>query len=580
MAPTVPTAETPERPNATAGRRPSPPAAPAAPQPTGLRKWGPLLVLSLALAIIIIDTTLLNVSLETLIRELHTTLQSLQWVISAYSLTLAALTVTGGRLGDIFGRKRMFMLGAFLFAVGSFLASISHSVPTLILGESIVEGIGAALMMPATASLLVAKYRGHDRALAFGIWGGVAAAASAVGPILGGFLTTHYSWRWGFRINVGVVALLLLGSLVIDDEPAVGKKTIDFVGVLLSALGLFSVVFGIIEASSYGWVRAIKPFAVAGWELTLGGLSIVPFAILLGLLLLAGFALWERRVERSGGMPIVSPKIFENRSFVAGASVVGVMMLAQNGVIFSLPVFLQSVRNLDAFHTGLMLLPMSVLLLILSPTAALLSKRIPPKRLVQMGLAVNFLALLALRWALGVSTPLARLLPGLALYGIGLGLVLSQINNLTLSSVPVQEAGEASGVTNTFRQVGSSLGAAIIGSILLTSIVGDLQGAIAHSARIPPAEKPAIDATLRQQSSSLAFGASRIFDRLAPQTRAEMDTERRVAVASGNRKALLYGAGFILLGLLVSTRLPLRAEGQGRDGSGQGDLNPGSPRRK
>ena len=202
--------------------RPQDPPAdpPAAPQETGFRKWAPLLVLSLALAIIIIDTTLLNVSLETLIRELHTTLKSLQWVISAYSLTLAALTVTGGRLGDLFGRRRMFRLGATLFAVGSFIASISHSVPVLILGESIIEGIGAALMMPATASLLVAKYRGHDRALAFGVWGGIAAAAAAVGPILGGYLTTHYSWRWGFRINVAVVALLLLGSMVVSDEPS------------------------------------------------------------------------------------------------------------------------------------------------------------------------------------------------------------------------------------------------------------------------------------------------------------------------------------------------------------------------
>src|SRR4029077_20319438 len=234
-------------------------SAQSAPEPTGLRKWGALLVLSLALAIIIIDTTLLNVSLETLIRELHTTLQSLQWVISAYSLTLAALTVTGGRLGDICGRKRMFMLGALLFAVGSFIASISQSVPVLILGESIIEGIGAAMMMPATAALLVAKYRGHDRAIAFGIWGGVAAAASAVGPILGGFLTTHYSWRWGFRIDVGVVALLLLGALAVGDEAAVRRRTIDYLGVLLSALGLFAVVFGIIEASSYGWLHAIKP---------------------------------------------------------------------------------------------------------------------------------------------------------------------------------------------------------------------------------------------------------------------------------------------------------------------------------
>ncbi|MBW8878930.1 MAG: MFS transporter [Acidobacteria bacterium] len=535
------------------------------PEPTGLRKWGSLLVLSLALAIIIIDTTLLNVSLETLIRELHTTLQSLQWVISAYSLTLAALTVTGGRLGDIFGRKRMFRLGAFLFAIGSFIASISRSVPTLILGESIIEGIGAALMMPATASLLVAKYRGHDRAIAFGIWGGVAAAASAVGPILGGFLTTHFSWRWGFRINVGVVALLLAGSSILGDEPAAGRKTIDWVGVFLSALGLFAIVFGIIEASSYGWLHALKPFAVGGWELDLGGLSIVPFSIFAGLLILAGFAVWEWHVERGAGVPIVSLRIFQNRSFVAGASVVGVMMLAQNGVIFSLPVFLQSVRNLDAFHTGLMLLPMSLLLLIVSPSAAVLTKRVPPKRLVQAGLVVNCIALLALRWALGVDTPLTALVPGLALYGIGLGLVLSQINNLTLSSVPVAEAGEASGVTNTFRQIGSSLGAAIIGSVLLTSIVVDLQAAVGASPQIPPSAKPAIDSMLRQQSSSLAFGAGGLFDQLPPAMRDEMIAARRVATTNGNRKALLYGAGFILLGLLVSTRLPLRVpEQEGR----------------
>jgi EmrB/QacA subfamily drug resistance transporter len=546
---------------------PKQPGGSSRPEPSGLRKWGSLLVLSLALGIIIIDTTLLNVSLETLIRELHTTLQSLQWVISAYSLTLAALTVTGGRLGDLFGRKRMFMLGAFLFAVGSFIASISRSIPTLVLGESIIEGIGAALMMPATASLLVAKYRGHDRAIAFGIWGGVAAAASAVGPILGGFLTTHFSWRWGFRINIVVVAILLLGSFVIGDEPAAaGRRSIDKLGVFLSSLGLFTVVFGIIEASSYGWIHAVKPFAVAGTELPLGGISIVPFAIVLGVLILAGFFLWERHVEQSGGTPIVSPHLFKNRAFVAGASVVGVLMLAQNGLIFSLPVFLQSVRNLDAFHTGLTLLPMSIMLFVTSPTAAALTRKIPHKRLVQIGLGINFIALLALYWALGVDTPLTALIPGLALYGLGMGLVQSQINNLTLSSVPVQEAGEASGVTNTFRQIGSSLGAAIIGSVLLTSIVTDLQGAVGSSTQIPPPAKPAIEGMLRQQASGLAFGAGGIFDRLPPAPRAEMMAARRTATADGNRKALLYGAGFVLLGLLISTRLPLRAEEHGREG--------------
>jgi len=205
-------------------------------EPRGFRKWGTLAVLSLALAIILIDSTLLNVALKTLIVDLHTTLQKLQWVISAYSLILAAFRVTGGRMGDLFGRKRMFILGAITFVAGAVVASVSHSFPVLLLGESIIEGIGAALMMPATA-------------VAFGIWGAVAAAATAIGPIVGGFLTTHYSWRWGFRINVIVVAILLAGSPLVKDEREPEEKQIDWLGVFLSsvALGRASLVGGIAD---------------------------------------------------------------------------------------------------------------------------------------------------------------------------------------------------------------------------------------------------------------------------------------------------------------------------------------------
>jgi len=521
---------------------------------TPLRKWGNLLVLSLALAIIIIDTTLLNVSLSTLIRELHTNLQSLQWVISAYSLTLAALTVTGGRMGDLFGRKRMFKLGAIIFAVGSFIASISRSVPVLLMGESIIEGIGAALMMPATASLLVSKYRGHDRAIAFGIWGGVAAAASAIGPILGGFLTTHFSWRWGFRINVFVVALLLIGSVIVEDSGEREGKRIDWIGVLLSAIGLFFIVFGIIESSTYGWIRARRPFPL--WQPD--DLSIALPSVVFGAVVLALFGIWEYRMERRGGTPIVSVRLFQNGQFVAGATIVGVLMLAQNGVIFSLPVFLQSVKQLDAFHTGLTLLPMSIMLLIVSPLAAALTRRVPHKRLVQSGLLINIAAILVLRATLSTDVTLTALIPGLALYGIGMGLVLSQINNLTLSAVPVREAGEASGVTNTFRQIGASLGAAIIGAILLSTILVHLESAVESSARIPPQAKSSITSTLRAQASGLAFGGGDIFAQLPPDVQGEMLEMRRAATTAGIRRAFLYGALFAILGLLVSTRLPLR----------------------
>jgi EmrB/QacA subfamily drug resistance transporter len=521
---------------------------------SSVRKWGTLMVLSLALAIIIIDSTLLNVSLSTLIRELNTNLQSLQWVISAYSLMLAALTVTGGRMGDLFGRKKMFMGGAVIFAIGSFIASISGSVPVLLLGESIIEGIGAALMMPATASLLVSKYRGHDRAIAFGIWGGVAAAASAIGPILGGFLTTHYSWRWGFRINLFVVALLLLGSVIVEDTQKPEGKKIDWVGVLLSAAGLFFVVFGIIESESYGWIRARKPFPI--WQP--GSISIAPVALLLGVIILIFFGVWERRLESRGGTPIVSMRLFQNQQFVAGASVVGVLMLAQNGVIFSLPVFLQSVKQLDALHTGLTLLPMSLALLIVSPAAANLTKRVPHKRLVQAGLILNTIAIVIIRFTIGIDMNLMWLIPGLALYGVGMGLVLSQINNLTLSAVPVREAGEASGVTNTFRQIGISLGAAIIGAVLISTILVRLDNAVEQSPNISPQSKESIIRMLRSQAAGLAFGESGVFDSLPPAIRSQMIAMRLAATTTGIQRAFLCGALFTLLGLAVSTQLPLR----------------------
>jgi EmrB/QacA subfamily drug resistance transporter len=526
------------------------------PTESPLRKWATLFVLSLALAIIIIDTTLLNVSLSTLIRELHTTLQSLQWVISAYSLTLAALTVTGGRMGDLFGKLRMFRLGALLFAIGSFIASIATNIPTLLAGESIIEGVGAALMMPATASLLVAKYRGHDRALAFGIWGGIAAAASAVGPIVGGFLTTHFSWRWGFRINVFVVAVLLAGSLIVDDTSERHRSEIDWVGVLLSAAGLLFVVFGIIESSAYGWIHAIKPFPL--WQP--GQWSITPFAIGIGLVILGAFALWERRLEQRGGTPIVSMHLFRNQQFVCGATIVGILMLAQNGVIFALPVFLQSVLGLDAFHTGLALLPMSVMLLIVSPITGALARHVPLKRLMQAGLTLNVVAILLLRASLSPDMSAHALIPGLVLYGIGLGLVISQINNVTLSAVPVREAGEASGVTNTFRQVGSSLGAAVIGAILLSTILGNLQDAVAGDARIAPNTKASIDARLRAQSAGLAFSAGTAFSDLPAPLRADMTRVRREATTAGERKAFLFGAIFAAIAVVVSMRLPLRLE--------------------
>jgi EmrB/QacA subfamily drug resistance transporter len=530
--------------------------------PSGFKKWAPLLVLSLALMIIIIDTTILNVSLRTIINDLHTDIISIQWVITAYSLILAAFTITGGRLGDLFGRKKMFVLGAVIFAIGSFLASISKSVSVLIAGEAIIEGIGAVLMMPATASLLVSNYKGRDRAVAFGVWGGIAGAASAIGPILGGWLTSNYSWRWAFRINVGVALVLLLGSIIIKEaRDKEEKPTLDLVGVLLSSLGLLSIVYGFIKAETYGWLKAKETFTLFGHALKLGNLSIVPVFIILGLSFLGLFLLWERHMDRQNKTPLVSLNLFKNRQFVSGATTTGILALGQSGLIFSIPIFLQGVKNLDAFHTGLYMLPLSLTALVMAPFSALLIKILPPKRLVQIGLAVNVLAFLVLRWTLRVDATAWTLAPGFILFGLGMGLIMAQVSNITLSAVSVEEAGEASGVNNTLRQVGATLGSAIMGAILISTLTANLSNGVAQSSAIPASAKAQISQSFSENASRIEFGNASNFEGNIPQfIKNELTKIVQTGTTDANKTTLGFGALFVMLGFITSFALPAGKE--------------------
>lgn len=527
-----------------------------------IKKWSVVFVLSLALAIILIDATLLNVSISALIRDFNTDIQSIQWIITAYSLTMAALTITGGRLGDLFGRKRMFIIGALTFALGSFIASISQNVTQMVIGWSIIEGIGAAMMMPATASLLVSTYSTKkDRAIAFGVWGGVAAASSAIGPLLGGWLTTNYSWRWGFRLNIIVALVFIAGAYFIKEcRDKAEKAELDILGVFLSSLGLTSLVYGIIESSKYGWFRTDKAVSIFGQSVNLGGYSITPIAITLGAIFLMIFALWENRREKLGHTPLVSLQIFINRQFTAGMITMGIVALGQAGLIFSIPVFAQSVRGLDALHTGQVLLPMSLTALFVAPLGGFLShKFFKPKRLVQFGLLSFFAGYIVLQNVITIDTTSQDFIPGLILLGLGMGLVMAQISNLTLSAVSVEQAGEASGVNNTFRQVGSTLGTAIIGAVLLSTMTASFTDNINSSMVIPEMMKQPVIDQLTSQGSQIEFnnpstGAA------ASQSQSpvgiELNRVVKQSVTDSSKASLQYAAFFVLLGLLASTQLP------------------------
>lgn len=528
----------------------------------GIRKWAPVVILSLALMIIVLDTTVLNVSLKTITQDLGTDLKGIQWVITAYSLTIAALTITGGRLGDLYGRKRMFMVGAVIFAIGSYITSISHSVGMMVIGESIIEGIGAAMMMPATASLLVANYRGRDRALAFGIWGGIAAAAAGLGPILGGWLTTNYSWRWAFRINIVIAAVLLLGSLLIaESDDKEEKHELDIIGVLLSAGGLLAIVFGVIQSAQFGWWQAKQPYEIFSHGINAFGLSVAPLSFVLGVLLLIWFGWWQIQREKHNRTPLVSMKLFANQQFTAGATVTTILSLGQVGLIFAIPVFLQSVQNLDALHTGFALLPMSVALLIAAPVSAIISKYFLPKRIVQVGLAINVLATVVIRQSLNVNATAMTLAPGLILFGIGMGLVMAQVSNLTLSAVSVDEAGEASGVNNTFRQIGSSFGSAIVGATLFMTLASSLSTGITKSPVIPEPLKPQLSQALSSRASEVEFSGAKnaegsFASKTSPEVQAELTLITHQASADGSKVAISLTGLFTLLAFIAAAKLP------------------------
>jgi EmrB/QacA subfamily drug resistance transporter len=535
---------------------------------TGIRKWLPLAVLALTLFIIVLDTTIINVSIRTIIGDLHTNLKAVQWVITGYSLMLAAFTITGGRLGDIFGRKRMFMIGAVIFAIGSLMASRVHSASMLFLSVSVVEGIGAAIMLPSTASLILSEYRGKDRAIAFGVYGAVAGAAATIGPIVGGYLTTNYSWRWNYLINPGVVVILLLGSFAIHEMQERHRHVPDLLSILLSALGLAGVVYGIIESSTYGWIKAKGAYEIFGRQYVLHHISISVFSIVFGFIFLLLFIWRQRSLEKRQKIPLVSLALLRNRQFIAGTTTLMMAVVAQFGLVFAMPVFFQGLLGKDAFHSGLAFLPFSLAILVAAPVSGVLVGKVnvPPRWLIQLGLCCAVVGALLLRQELTVSSTISTFIPGLAVFGLGFGLAFSQLANMTLSAVSVQEAGEASGVNNTFRQIGTSLGQALIGAILISTLATQLNKDVSASAVILPAAKHQVASAAVQSAESLGTASGNgSTQALAPSVLREIVRIKDDAIVHGARAAMLATSAAAVIALLLSTRLPKRIPVHGQD---------------
>jgi MFS family permease len=529
---------------------------------SGFRLWAPLLAVSLAMFITVLDSTMMNVAVPTIVKDLKTSVSGVQGAISLYSLVMASLMLVGGALGAIHGVKRMFLLGLIVYGVGTVLAAVAWNVTILTLGWSILEGIGAALIIPGSFTLIMANYSGSRRALGFGVLAGVQASAAAVGPILGGVLTTYLSWRVGFA-GEAVIAIFILPLLPMVRELVTAEEgmTLDVGGAVFSALGLLSLVIGFIMAGRYGWWVARRPFMIGDSSFNPLGLSPTPLLLALGTILIVIFLHWQRRRECRGETPLVPLGVLSNPGLLAGSGTYILRSLVVTGWLFVLPLFMQSALDFSAFQSGLAILPFSAMTFIVSMVTAGWSERISPRRLIQAGFVFMGLGLAFLYRATSLQMTIGDMIIPTAVFGVGLGLIMAQLVNLTLSTVDPEDTPTASGTINALGEFGNSLGTAVIGSLLLVFLIS---GAVDNTVReanltMPPKVRKVIIVELEDfHEVATPAEKERFFKEIPRELRQAMEAIIDRSTVEAMQDTILVIGICVLAALLASTFLPSR----------------------
>jgi MFS family permease len=518
-----------------------------------------VLILGAAQFIMVLDTTVMNVSISQVVEDLDTTVSNLQLAITAYTLVMAAFMLTGAKLGDILGRRRAFGIGLVVYGIGSLTTALSPNITVLLIGWSGIEGLGAVLVIPAIAALTANNYEGRERALAFALIGGIAGAAAAAGPLIGGFVTTALTWRVVFASETVVVIAVLLLIRKIEDQPVETRPKLDYVGAALSALGMALAVFGILKISSWGLLRPTGAMTIGGTEVTPFGLSMVPFLILAGLAVLGLFFRWERRVEVHGHTPLLRADLLSIPQMRAGLSTVMSQYLILAGTFFVLPLYLQLVLGKDALHTGLKILPISVTMMVAALAGPRLATRMSPRRVVEIGMVFLFVSIIGLMATISpdlASVPFALALAG---FGAGIGLAISQLGNVVMSSVAGARSSEAGGVQGVAQNLGQSLGTALIGAVLLTGLTNNFVDSVQADQSIPKrvqqqvaqGTQAGVQMISKSQAESIAKKAG-----LPPRQQDALVSSYTDAQIVALKGALLVASSFVLIGAWFARRLP------------------------
>jgi len=519
------------------------------------RRWFGLVFISLGVALIIVDSTIVNVAVPSIVEDLGISSTQVQWVQEAYTLVFASLLLLFGSLADKFGRRRMMLIGIVIFTAASVLAGLAPTGDLLILAR-LVQGVGGAMVLPTTLSLINATFRGRERGIAFAVWGSTIGGMVAVGPLLGGWLTTAFSWRWAFGINVPLGILIFIGVLLTVTESREARYgKIDFVGAALSVLIFGPLVFGLIEGRTYGWWLTDTALEIGDftWPYEL---SPVPIAFAISALALGGFILWERRRKRTGKSVLLEFSLLRIPSFRNGNIAAMVVSLGEFGIILTLPLWLQFVLGFDALQTGFLLLSLAIGSFVASGFAGATSGRISPVTIVRVGLVAEIVGIASVGLIIAPTAAWGWLIPALFVYGFGVGLATAQLTGVILVDIPVEMSGQGSGTQSTSRQVGSALGVAILGTILFTSTAAILTSEL-QDQNLPAAQIDQVVSAVVDSAGAAIAGLE-----ADPQT-AEIADAAKSAFSDGTRLSAFVAAGFLVVGLAATFSLGTgrRAEG-------------------
>jgi MFS family permease len=438
-----------------------------------------LLTLASAQFLMTLDSSVMNVSIAQVSKDVGTTVTGVQTAITLYTLVMATLMITGGKIGSMIGRKRAFAIGCVIYGAGSLTTSIAQNLPVLILGWSFLEGVGAALIMPAIVALVASNFAARERPRAYGLVASAGAIAVAAGPLIGGAFTTYLTWRLVFAGEVLIVIVILALSRKIQDTPADASFKLDLVGVALSATGLGLAVFGVLRSGEWGWVlpKAGGPSLV--------GLSPTVWLILAGVLIIWIFFWWEQRVAAAGREPLVDTSMLRNARLVGGLTMFFFQFLIQAGLFFTVPLFLSVALGLSAVETGVRVLPLSITLLLAAVGVPKVWPQASPRKVVVWGLAALLAGIVSLVLALEAGAGPEIVTAPMLLAGLGVGALASQLGAVTVSSVPDELSGEVGGLQNTSTNLGASLGTALAGSILIAALTASFIQGVQENPQIP-----------------------------------------------------------------------------------------------